>query len=541
MEKIIAALEDLKSINESYDLSVESIERIQSTMADAKVCVPIIGKFSSGKSALVNTLLGYSRRMLKEDILPETAIPMEVLYTDADEFVVIHHNDDTEMKLQIDEYRQYEADAGKVKYGQMYLDNDFLKKISDVKIVDMPGFESGFEIHNKAIDAYLPSSMAYIVAFPADDMIVRSSVGNILKELCLHDLPLCVVITKADKKNDDFEETFTKLKDSIKRYVGEREIYYCVTSSFDGNAEELAQFLFEIQEKSRELLSNNFKSQVLSVFSTTKAYLAATLNGRQLSESELAVKEEQLERQLTELESNYGEEREKFEQSLGNCIEEMKNDVQCALEAQESSLVTMALNQQDLKESINNTVRSTLTTSMQKRFTPLVERYLRQIQKSVSCEGICDVSISFTYNMEKISANFSASVVAAVAGLCLGLPIIGALLGGLLVIASSVICSKKIEDARRKAKEEIRSKLHGEIFPQVMNQVGKGIETELMQQMQQMNATIEKEIAAQRMTLEKAMEDVRVNLAKENEERELLIAKIQNDLERIGMIEDGIR
>lgn len=541
MEKIIAALEDLKVINESYDLSVESIERVRTELEGAKVCVPIIGKFSSGKTALVNTLLGYSRRVLKEDILPETAIPVEVMYTEGDEYVVVHHNDDTEMTLQIDEYRQYEANAGQVKYACMYLDNEFLKKTSDVKIVDMPGFESGFEIHNKAIDNYLPSSMAYIVAFPADDMIVRSSVGNILKELCLHDMPLCIVITKSDKKNDEFDQTFAHLKESLKRYVGEREIHYCITSSFDGNAEEVEQFLCGIQESSRELLADHFKSKILGISSTTKTYLSTALNGRQLSESELTVKEEQLEHQLSGLESNYGEEREEFEQALRNCIEEIKNDVQCALEAQESTLVTMALNQQDLKETINNTVRSTLTTSMQKRFAPLVERYLRRLQKCVSCEEIADVSISFTYNMEKISANFSASVVAAVAGLCLGLPIIGTLIAGLLAIGSSLVHSKKQEEARRKAKEDIRSKLHGEIFPQVMNQVGKGIETELMQQVQQMNVTIEKEIATQRATLEKAMDDVRTKIVKESEEREQFIAKIQNDLERIGMIEDGLR
>ena len=30
---------------------------------------------------------------------------------------------------------------------------------------------------------------------------------NILKELCLHDMPICIAITKYDKRNDDFEET----------------------------------------------------------------------------------------------------------------------------------------------------------------------------------------------------------------------------------------------------------------------------------------------------------------------------------------------
>lgn len=91
-------------------------------------------------------------------------------------------------------------------------------------LVDMPGFESGFEIHNKAIDDYLPQSLAYIVTFPADDMIVRSSIGEILKELCLHDMPLCIVITKYDKANDDFELVFEKMKESLRRYVGDRKL-----------------------------------------------------------------------------------------------------------------------------------------------------------------------------------------------------------------------------------------------------------------------------------------------------------------------------
>lgn len=82
MERIVSALDELQKINQSYDISVESIECLKQEAAYAKVCTPIIGKFSSGKSALVNTVLGYSRKILKEDITPETAIPTEIVYTD---------------------------------------------------------------------------------------------------------------------------------------------------------------------------------------------------------------------------------------------------------------------------------------------------------------------------------------------------------------------------------------------------------------------------------------------------------------------------
>ena len=105
MEDTIKILNELKNINDAYDLSVERIDEILAEIPEAKVCTPIIGKFSSGKSALVNTLLGYSRKILKEDITPETAVPAEILYNE-NEFVCLYHKDGEHEDIEVDEYRR---------------------------------------------------------------------------------------------------------------------------------------------------------------------------------------------------------------------------------------------------------------------------------------------------------------------------------------------------------------------------------------------------------------------------------------------------
>lgn len=87
MEKVIAILDELKSMNNAYGISSDAITELCEEIATAKVCTPIIGKFSSGKSALVNTLLGYNKKILREDITPETAIPAEIVYTDSEDVV----------------------------------------------------------------------------------------------------------------------------------------------------------------------------------------------------------------------------------------------------------------------------------------------------------------------------------------------------------------------------------------------------------------------------------------------------------------------
>lgn len=310
MEKVMSALEELKRINDVYGISTDSIENLQAEMNRAKVCTPIIGKFSSGKSALVNTILGYSNKLLKEDITPETAVPTEIVYADIEDKITVVRNDGAYKFISVDEYREFKADATTVRKTILQLRNSFLKKIPDVMLVDMPGFESGFEVHNKAIDNYLPQSLAYIVAFPADDLIVRSSVGNILKELCLYDMPLCIVITKYDKKNDDFELTFEKMKESLKRFIGDREVKYCRTSSFTGDAEELEEFLVEIQKQSQEILASKYRKLALPVVENTESYLITTLNSSQLSESELNEQEEKLHKQMSTLESKFSNEQE---------------------------------------------------------------------------------------------------------------------------------------------------------------------------------------------------------------------------------------
>lgn len=179
MEHTVQVLNALKEINQTYTLSNEKIDQTLAEMQTAKICIPVIGKFSTGKSALINTLLGYSRKLLREDITPETAVPTEIVYSPDEEWAEVVRNDQSTESIEIPAYRDLSVDANTVQYIRLHLKNSFLEKIPDVMIVDMPGFESGFEVHNRAIDQYLPRSLAYILTFPADDMILRSSIGSI--------------------------------------------------------------------------------------------------------------------------------------------------------------------------------------------------------------------------------------------------------------------------------------------------------------------------------------------------------------------------
>lgn len=526
MERIISALEEMQKINNAYGISTEGIVGVQSEIADAKVCTPIIGKFSSGKSALINTALGYRERILREDITPETAIPAEIVYSDAEDSVTVFENDGGYKALSVDDYRHYEADANTVKCARIHLRNSFLKEIPDVMLVDMPGFESGFEIHNKAIDNYLSKSLAYIVAFPADDMVVRSSVGNILKELCLHDMPLCVVITKYDKKNDDFDTTFANLQKSLKRFIGDRKVKFCRTSSFTGYAEEFEVYLKEIQEQSQDILSKKYAVSVLALIENTENYLKTTINSSQLSESELDEEEERLKGQLSGLDTKFAKEQADFDLEVAECIEEIKNDIQCAMESETSAFVAMAMNNQSINDHFNNVVRNAVTVSVKKKFVPRIEKYLKRVANTIHIESIGDVHISFSFDATQLNKGITSTVVAVAAGILLGVPILG-------VVAGFFMKSRR-DKKREEAKEQVRMKLQNEVYPQVLKEVGNGIEQAVTEQIKLVNTSIDAELKNQRETLEKALTDVRTRMNDEKVKKENLAIDIQSDLERLN-------
>ena len=203
------------------------------------------------------------------------------------------------------------------------------------------------------------------------------------------------------------------------------------------------------------------------------------------------------------------------------------------MEAEESTLVAMALNNQSINDQLNSVVRNAVTVSVQKRFIPKVEKYLKRVAKVINSESIGDVNISFTFDTDKLNKGMTGSIVAVVAGLLLGAPILGIIVGIFMKLSG--------DKKREEAKQAIRQKLHSEVFPQVLKEVGNGIEMTITKQIKLVNTSIEEELTNQRNTLEKAMADLRQQMNDEKTKKENLAIDIKADLERIEGIKDGLR
>ena len=193
-QELINKVEILKDISKKYEIENLSLGQLITDINTFKVTVPVVGGFSSGKSSLINALLG--NRILATAIEAKTAIPTEVFYGDNSIYKV--KKDGKSEKISLEDLKNNKFSIDEIEVIKVEQDNAFLKSIKDVKIVDMPGFDSGISLHDKAIDNYLPSSLAYIITFEVGENI-RESIVNFLIELNLHELPVLIVISKCEK------------------------------------------------------------------------------------------------------------------------------------------------------------------------------------------------------------------------------------------------------------------------------------------------------------------------------------------------------
>ena len=281
----------------------------------------------------------------------------------------------------------------------------------------------------------------------------------------------------------------------------------------------------EIQERSQDILSSKYKSVAYAQLENTEHYLMASLHGNKLSESDLDEREESIKEQLGRMNDKFEKERSIFEDEIVDSVIEIKSDIRNALNAEESTFVNMCMNNQNINDHLNSLVRNTVTLSVKKRFIPKVEKYLKKIERVINSDEMGDFSFYFSMDSNNASKGIIGGVVAGSAVALLGLPLLGALVG--LIIG--FLRNKK----RKEAKQAITQKLRTEVFPQVVDEVGRNIEKTLKQQMEIINESIEKDLHDQRVALEKAMDDIRKQMNDEKKKKENLETDIKNDLTRI--------
>ncbi len=529
-----------KEIALKYQLSTDEIEKNLVDIEDFKVTTPIIGGFSTGKSSMINALV--EDNILKTDITPETAIPTEISFGNNN--VQLYANSQLIKTINIDEFKDNELSFDKVDLIKLESSDEFLSQIKSVKIVDMPGFDSGIELHNKAIDNYLPNSLAYIVTFSADESVIKESIVNFLEELKLHNVPVYVVITKCDKVTEsNLNKTIDYMKENVPKYLNNSNVrIVCVKSKRNKDVSGLKEILLEIQGKSQDIFYEEFSIKLKSCISTIEKYINSRLININLSDSELNAKEEELQEKAESNLQKLEKEKEKFNLQIPVCIKNIQTQIESNLRGASSMLQSMILNNTDIQDKINQIVRNAVITGIKREFEPKLQKYLKNISDLISLNLDMDTSINLDEfrvaadNMVKDIVVKSIPVVLAAIGGILGGPI-GAIIGGALAIfVDTFFKTKQDKEKRQMAREKVES----EIIPMIIKESGSCIETEILSYVDEINNNIQKRIEEEKEIIKKSLEDIKNKCTIEEENKEEQINILNSDLEKVRGLLNGI-
>lgn len=532
MENIKNAINTAENLEVKYELPCDSIKDVRASFDDFKVYVPLVGRFSAGKSALINNILGWGMEVCKEDIGVATAIPTEVFAGESDKACICHPDKEYITMEQYMEVREQITTKNAEVVKLQLSNNEALNRFPSVALVDMPGLNSGYELHDEAIEKYLKKSMSFILVFAADELKIPESMEQILSDLNSYNMPMCVVITKGNRISGCEDIRISELRKDLNNYFGEKEYPVFVTETETGEVGELISYLESLDSKADMLAREFYRKKLEPEFVRITNYLMGYLKNMELTLSELEEEKDRINFDINKLNDTVDKELTEFDNQITKLVNDIAMDVQVALSNQMEEYVSDLIHDTDVSNAINETVRKTLISSYQTRVMAKLQKQLDKIANAMVI-GSTNYASSLVIDMDKICGKeisgigrTAIDVIALILG-PLG-PIVAHLLTGLI--------NKNISAKRREAESKVKQQLSSSVFPAVDKEVRDKVELDLKHVAFEVREQVEKDINTQMKSLQKALQEVIAKKEKEDLDKEKEKAGVEEDLKQVDDI-----
>jgi GTP-binding protein EngB required for normal cell division len=207
------------------------LEAITSRLEDSNFEVAFFGRVSSGKSSLLNALLG--KDILPVGINPITAVPTR-LRSGPNARAVITFVDGHSEKIPLDEIARFVTEQGNPGNTR-----NVIKAVAEIPspsltlgivLVDTPGLGSLATRGTAETLAYLPSADLGVLLIDAGTTLSEEDIGT-LRRLYEAGIPSLVLLSKADLlQPDDLESALAYIREHLQQQLGIKPTVYPVSA-----------------------------------------------------------------------------------------------------------------------------------------------------------------------------------------------------------------------------------------------------------------------------------------------------------------------
>ena len=539
----INALKEIANKYKTTDNISNKLDTCTSEINKFSLKILFVGGFSAGKSALINTIL--NRDLLIEDQKPETAIASEIVF-DKKEYVELVNNEGIRITCSLDEVSNYNPDE--YNHFTYHINNEYLAKYPSYTLVDMPGFNSGIERHNKAIMQYAGQGNAYVLVIDCEDGEIKASVLDFIKEIKQYDNNLAIVISKSDKKPEKHVESVLQKVASTASNVFNKDLIVVKTSKYQDDVEEEINTVLKSFD-AQSLFEQKFQTHIVEIGNLCYAAVEIVAKTSEIDDSEIEKEIVKRQKAKSKLIEQLTKERRKLSMKMKNQVKpSIINDVQNALQMNSASLASSIMSGGDsFTRTVNNILRPVLVSSTQRyteeSFYEFVEQMdLSEIFTEDNSQKITD-EISQKYlaassklneiisNTDKASGTYKA----VIGALAITTTVVAPWIELILVFLPDILRLYGMLNQSNQM-DTLKRKVENEIIPQIVSKMSVEIEKSLQFLENEMVEEIQDKINA---LIDVESEALNVALKMKNSkqlEYDLLLKDVQNDLEEIEEI-----
>ena len=333
----VNALVKKAEIDKSKDTLIKLVK-------EQELLVPVVGGFSAGKSTAINAFLGED--ILSVAITPETALATELRYTDGQAYAQgVKENGQIE-ELSLNEFVKLKERAEDFAYAKVFLNNEKLKSIEPLILVDMPGFDAPVEAHNKAIMEYLARGAYFVILESASSGTLAMSIKRHIENLQTLGRSFSFALTKCDlKPKSELDEIKTSIVDELK-------------DSFDYDK---SVFLLDLKggldkvikdTNSEQIFENLYKDELKFDFKDTKSSLQTKISALKANKNEALEAVKELKKAVEKINST----QENLNTDTNECAQNAAiatiNVVAESLRLKTSEIANAALNGEEAMNSV---------------------------------------------------------------------------------------------------------------------------------------------------------------------------------------------
>lgn len=382
-------LEQVNALVKKAELD-KSKDTLIKLVKEQELLVPVVGGFSAGKSTAINAFLGED--ILSVAITPETALATELRYTDGQAYAQgVKENGQIE-ELSLDEFAKLKERAEDFAYAKVFLNNEKLKSIEPLILVDMPGFDAPVEAHNKAIMEYLARGAYFVILESASSGTLAMSIKRHIENLQTLGRSFSFALTKCDlKPKSELDEIKTSIADELK-------------DSFDYDK---SVFLLDLKggldkvikdTNSEQIFENLYKDELKFDFKDTKSSLQTKISALKANKNEALEAVKELKKAVEKINST----QENLNTDTNECAQNAAiatiNVVAESLRLKASEIANAALNGEEAMNSVvSEIVQNVLLKEFNARAKTQRERLINTFKGQISDLNLDSLNIDATW------------------------------------------------------------------------------------------------------------------------------------------------